>query len=153
MIVATEAVVLHSRKQGDTSKIVALYTRDFGLIDVIAKGARQQRSKFAGALELFSSSKIVFYKKEHQELYLLSTAEIVASRRHISDDLERIEAATRIAELLIRSQHHEESHPELFELVTTTLDAIDSSDNTERLQSLRFWFFLKYAEFTGFALR
>ena len=61
MIVKTEAIVLRGRKQGDTSKLATLYTRDFGKIDVIAKGAREQKSKFGGALEMFARSTVVLY--------------------------------------------------------------------------------------------
>jgi DNA repair protein RecO (recombination protein O) len=72
MLVTTDAIVLRSRKQGDTSKICALYTKEYGLVDVIAKGAREMKSKFAGSLELFMHVTAVFYKKQGKELYLLS---------------------------------------------------------------------------------
>ena len=77
MLVTTEAIVLRSRKQGDTSKIVSLYTRDYGFVDVIAKGAREMKSKFGSALEPFTLSKVTFYKKEGRDLYLLANAEVI----------------------------------------------------------------------------
>jgi DNA repair protein RecO (recombination protein O) len=152
MLVSTDAIVLRSRKQGDTSKIVSLYTRDFGLVDVIAKGARQMKSKFGAALEPFTESKIVFYKKEYSELYLLSNAEVNIAHRNLTADLDHIEAATRIAELLIRSQHHEEGESELYELVTKALSLINSA-KAEGVWAILTSFCLRYAAFAGFAIR
>ena len=152
MLVATDSIVLRSRKQGDTSKIVTLYTRDFGLIDIIAKGARQQKSKFGAALEPFTFSKIVFYKKEHTSLYLLSTAEVISAQRNLTNDLEHIEAVTQIAELLIRSQHHEEQHLELFDLVLQTIELLNSTDQPEAVASVVIAFYLRYADLAGFAI-
>jgi len=151
VLVATDSIVLRSKKQGDTSKIVTLYTRDFGLVDVIAKGARQQKSKFGAALEPFTLSKIVFYKKEHTSLYLLSAAEVISTHRNLMNDLEHIEAATQLAELLIRSQHHEEQHTELFDLVAKTIEVLDSTSEPEAAASVLFAFYLRYAQDAGFA--
>ena len=87
MLVTTEAIVLRSRKHGETSKIVTLYSREYGKVDVIAKGARDIKSKFGGALEAFAESRIVFYKKDKPEaaLYLLSKAEPIRSNSKLLD--------------------------------------------------------------------
>lgn len=152
MLVATDAIVLRSRKQGDTSKIVTLYSKEFGLVDVIAKGARQQKSKFGSALEPFTNSKIVFYKKEQSELYLLSAAEVNVANRKLSNDLDHIESATRIAELLIKSQHHEEGHAEIFDLVCQTLGLMDATPSGDAVWPILYWFFLRYSTLAGFAI-
>ncbi len=151
MLVSSDAIALRSRKQGDTSKIVTLYSRDFGLVDVIAKGARQLRSKFGSALEPFTCSKIVFYKKEHTDLYLLSAAETISAPRHLTSDLDRIETATHIAELLIKTQRHEESHPGQFDLVCTVLTLLDTNP-PEASVALLTAFYLRYAALSGFAI-
>jgi len=150
MLVTTEAIVLRSRKQGDTSKIVSLYTLDFGLVDVIAKGAREMKSKFGSALEPFTYSKATFYKKDGRDLHLLSNAEVVTPFRNLQSDLEHIESATKVIELLLRAQHHEESHPELFRLVKETLQVMNESKS---VASVLFAYYLKYISFAGFAMK
>jgi DNA repair protein RecO (recombination protein O) len=149
VLVTTEAIILRSRKQGDTSKIVSLYTLDYGLVDVIAKGAREMKSKFGSSLEPFTISKVTFYKKEGRELYLLSNAEVITPMRNMQSDLEHIEAATKVIELLLRSQHHEESHPDLFRLVSEVLLAMNES---KLVASILFAFYLKYISVMGFAM-
>ena len=77
MIESTDAIVLRAIKYGDTSKIVTLYTRRFGKVAVIAKGARSAKSKFGSALEPMSLIQAVFYRKENREVQLLSQADLL----------------------------------------------------------------------------
>ncbi|MBK6759746.1 MAG: DNA repair protein RecO [Ignavibacteria bacterium] len=53
MIVSSEAIVLHSRRFGDSSRIVTLYSAELGKVTVVAKGARTMKSSFGAALEPF----------------------------------------------------------------------------------------------------
>ncbi len=152
MLTATEAIVLRSRKQGDTSKIVSLYTSGYGLVDVIAKGAREMKSKFGSSLEPFTCSKVSFYKKEGKDLYLLSGAETALPFRNLSSDLDHIEAATKVVELLLRSQHHEECHPDLYALIKETLSAMDGCHDGAAVWPVLFTYYVHYISFAGFQM-
>ena len=163
MIVTTDSIVLRARKQGETSKIVTLYTLDYGKLNVIAKGAREIKSKFGGALEMFARTSAVFYKKErHDELYLLSKAEPIESNAKILQSLDSMEAATAIVELILRSMHDEEANPEIFALLADTLHAIASASVGARIglgarsegpaSSLQFRFYLEFARIMGFEM-
>jgi DNA repair protein RecO (recombination protein O) len=150
MIVSTDAIVLRGRKQGDTSKLATLYTRDFGKIDVIAKGAREQKSKFGGALEMFAYSRVVLYKNNRPDaLSLLSNAESVEPNHGILRSLARMETATNIIELMLRAMHDEEANTELFELLATTLKAIAQWDD-HAARAVQFRFYLDFARQMGF---
>lgn len=155
MLVSTEAIVLRSRKHGETSKIVTLYSREYGKVDVIAKGARDIKSKFGGALEAFTESRIVFYKKEKAEasLYLLSKAEPVRSNAKLLESLEKIEAATAIAELLNRSMHDEEKHPALYELTSVVLKAMTESPEEVAGGPLLIYYYFHFCQLLGFAIQ
>ena len=72
MITKSEAIVLKSMDFRDSSKIVTFYTRSFGKLKGIAKGARQMKSKFGAALEPITRVSLVLYKKEHRDLQLIS---------------------------------------------------------------------------------
>ncbi|MDP4218878.1 MAG: DNA repair protein RecO [Bacteroidota bacterium] len=153
MLVTTEAIILRSRKQGDTSKIVSVYTRDYGLVDLIAKGAREMKSKFGSSLEPFNCAKVTFYKKEGKDLYLLSSAESAITLRNLQSDLEHIEAATKVVELLLRSQHHEESNVELYEHVKRTLALMSEAKEAASVVPILYAYYLRYIHLAGFAMR
>ncbi|GAJ11315.1 unnamed protein product, partial [marine sediment metagenome] len=59
----TQGIVLGSIDWHETSKIVTFYTKDFGKIRGVAKGARRKKSKFS-PLEILSRHTIVFYERE-----------------------------------------------------------------------------------------
>ena len=124
-ITKTEAIVLKSLKFGDTSKIVTLYTKDYGKIKVIAKGIRKHKSRLAGTLETIFHIQIVFYKKLTTEIYLLSQAEIIKPFQKIPKDLNRYAFASGILELLDKLITGEEPNPELFELTKNTLSFME----------------------------
>ena len=153
MIVSSEAIVLRARKQGETSKIVTLYTLGYGKVNVIAKGAREMKSKFGGSLEAFAHITAFFYKKEKAEpgLYLLSKAETVHSNSGILKSLAKIEAATQIVELVLRSMHDEEANPPVFELLRSAIAAIADAPE-DAAMALEFWFALQFLEAMGVGL-
>ncbi|HET6402799.1 MAG TPA: DNA repair protein RecO [Candidatus Kapabacteria bacterium] len=152
MIVTTEAIVLRARKQGETSKIVTLYTRGFGKLNVIAKGAREMKSKFGGALEMFARSTVVFYKREKQDaLNLLSKAETLDSNAGIMQSLKKMEAAMAIVELMLHAMHDEEANEELFDLLAGTLHTIARSEEREA-PFLQLRFYLRFLKQVGFEI-
>ena len=89
-IVKTEAVVLKSMKYRETSKIITFYTRDFGKVKAIAKGARQPKNKFGSSLEPMSYVLVVLYRKEHRDLQLISQCDLIKTFRHLSEDLDKM---------------------------------------------------------------
>lgn len=128
MIVETRAVVLKAMKYGDTSKIVTLYTRDFGKIKVVAKGARNQKSnKFGSSLEPMSVSSIVLYKKEQRDLHLLSKSEVVMQMTRLQDDPERMFAGLATVELVNMVMHDEEGNAPVYDLLEEAVSVINRS--------------------------
>jgi DNA repair protein RecO (recombination protein O) len=127
VIARSEAVILRSMKFRDTSKIVSLYTRQFGRISVVAKGARSRNNKFGAALEPMSHVSAVFYRTEGRELHLLSQCDLIHGFRRIADSLGRLAAGLAAVELVSGVTHDEEANEALFSLLVATLAAIESA--------------------------
>lgn len=54
----TEAIVLGSREQGESDRVFALYTRDFGLVRARASAVRKETSRMRYALQSYSYSQV-----------------------------------------------------------------------------------------------
>lgn len=129
MITETKAVVLRTMKYGDTSKIVTLYSRKFGKIKVIAKGARNQKTnKFGSSLEPMTVSSVVIYKKEHKDLHLLSKSEILTPMSRLQEVPERMFAGLAIVELVNMVMHDEEENGPVFDLLEQSIAAVNASE-------------------------
>jgi DNA repair protein RecO (recombination protein O) len=127
MIVTTEAVVLKSMKYRETSRIVTLYSRQFGKFALIAKGARERNNRFGAALIAMSHVTAVVYKKENRDLQFLSQCDVIDSYRHISEDMERLATGMSVVELVDAVTHSEEENPQLFGLLLHTLHTVNTA--------------------------
>lgn len=125
MLVETEAIILQSRKYGDTSKIISAFTFEGGRVSLIAKGCRSPKSKFAAMLEPMCRLRINFYKKPNRDLHVLSNSELVNPYRNISTSLDSLTSAYLILETVLRTQHENEKNEELFFLISDSLEEIN----------------------------
>jgi DNA repair protein RecO (recombination protein O) len=148
MIVKTEAIVLKSMKYGETSSIVTLYTRAYGKLSVIAKGARDRRSRFGSALQPTNHVQAVIYKKEGRDLQLISQCDLFRVHRRIPEDMEKLHAAMSVVELAHVVSHSEEENHALFSLLVEVLQAINDADRNA--VNLLFLFELRLAGVLGF---
>jgi DNA repair protein RecO (recombination protein O) len=149
MLTKTEAIVIKSMKYGDTSKIVTFYTRQFGKLKGIAKGARRSDNKFGASLESMSDVSLVLYKKEHRDLHLISQCDCIQSFGNVHDSIEKISVGLSMLELVDQLAHEEEENPALFSLMIETLSALERS--SRNLQSLGRSFQIRFASLLGYA--
>jgi DNA repair protein RecO (recombination protein O) len=148
MITRTDAVVLKSMKYRDTSKIVTFYTRRFGKVKGIAKGARQMKSKFGAALEPLTAVSLILYKKDHRELQLISQSDVLKTYKNIHNDLERLAIGLSIIEFLTQITHDEEGNEALFALLLESLDQVEHSE--KHLMNFFLAFELRAASVMGY---
>ena len=138
MIVASDALVLKSMRYGETSKIVTLYTRRYGKLRVVAKGARQPKSKFGGSLEPITHISVIFYRKENRDLHTLSQAEIRSGYFRIHSNLEKLSIGLAIVDLVSAVFHGEEENESAFRLLTQSLQLLDTAKMSSRNVLLAF---------------
>jgi len=151
-IVSSEGVVLKTYALGNTSRIVVVYTRDQGLLKLVAKGARRTPSRFGFALEPLSRARFTLYHKPDRDLLLLSQAEILdplGSRLH---DLARFAHAQAAIELMDRVVWGEEPHAPLYDLLVATLEAAARAP-LPALESVTLAYELQVASLLGYRPR
>lgn len=150
MIVTTEAIVLRSMKYRDTSKLVSLYTAEFGRCSVIANGARRAKNKFGSALEPMACSTVTFYKSPNKDLHTLSAAETSLPLRNIMESFDCLTTGMAMLELVYASQLDEEQNTGLYALLRESLRVLN--DTKGSAPSLLASFQMHLAAETGFAV-
>lgn len=143
----TEAIVLHSRKQGETSKILTMLTHSFGKMSLMAKGSRNVKSKYLGVLETFNYISIIFYYKESRSLQFTSQAEIIDSFPGIHAELGKMALAAVPLEIIEKTEPREHKNPQLFQLLLDTLRAFETC--TSGLKNITRSFQLKFLKISG----
>jgi len=117
-----EAVVVRTYPLGDTSRIAVLYSREFGLVRGVAKGARGPKSRFGAGLEPLSVVDVVLYRKDGRDLDLLSKVDVLEDWR--ATDLARVAHAQAVLEFVDRLVHEVEPDSRMYDLVRCALHAL-----------------------------
>jgi DNA repair protein RecO (recombination protein O) len=140
MLETTEAIVLSARKYSETSKIVTFFTKDFGKINAMVKGARNSKSKFGSTLEPMNYLSITYYKKPASQLQLLSDAEIVINFWNIRTSLEHTAFGFSVVETVYKILEEHYVNTSIFEDIVATLEKLNKISNQPFSIFLKFLF-------------
>jgi len=116
----SEAIVLKRTDFGEADRLLTLFTRDFGKVRAIAKGARKPQSRKTGHVELFMRTTCFFAKG--RDIDILTQAEMVDAYLALREDLVRTTYAAYAVELLDRFTVDEDAHPDIYNLLANALD-------------------------------
>ena len=128
----SQAIIIRLVEFSESSCVVTMFTRDFGKIGALAKGARRPKSPFESALDLLALCRIVFLHKSSDALDLLTEAKLERRFRAATGSLPHLYAGYYVAELINELTHTGDPHPELFDVANQTIHALDSFDSPLR---------------------
>lgn len=137
--------VLHSYPYKETSLIVELFTRDFGRLTTIAKGARRPRSAMRGMLQLFQPLEAAWSGKT--DIKTLHSLDWVGGLLMLKG--EALMCGFYLNELFMRLLPREDPHEALFAYYQQTLKQLA---NTHDYASVLRRFELKLLQELGYAV-
>jgi DNA repair protein RecO (recombination protein O) len=115
------ALVVRGTDWSETSSITTLFTREFGKVRALAKGGRRLKSSFEIAFDLLTVCRVVFIRKAHGGLDLLTEAQVAERFPALRRDLGALYAGYYVAELLSDGTQDYDPHPRLFDAALETL--------------------------------
>lgn len=143
----TEAIVLKSYNLSEADRIVVFFTREYGVIRGVAKGAKRLQSRFGSMLEPFSTVSVSFFQKEERELVTLRDIELIESRFARTSEPAFLEAFSYIGELLTDFAPPHAADEKLYRMITACLSA---SQDEAGLAAVRLYFELWLLRLSGF---
>ena len=124
----TLAIPIRTTDFSDTSQVVSFLTRDFGVVDGIAKGAYREKSPFQGPFDLATLVEIIFLQRSpNQSLAIIAEGTHLSGYRGIRASWDRHVAAAYVIEFLRLVGLPADPVPELFDLALATLAVVESS--------------------------
>jgi recombinational DNA repair protein (RecF pathway) len=135
----TPGFIIDSRPRGEAGKLLYIFTRELGLVLASAQGIRLEKSKLRYHAREYSFGTFSFVRG--REFWrLTSAAENGEGGMHLKNQAAG-ELIARIAFLLKRFLHGEESHPELFDLIAATANFLNkretyTDDQLKTLESI-----------------
>ena len=113
------AVVLHTRAYKETSLLVDTFTRNYGRISTIAKGAKRPKSKL-GVIKTPSSIFLISCRGR-SELKTLTHCEL---NKYFNLSPKSFNSLVYLNELLVKLLQKEDSHPEIFDHYLQVCDCL-----------------------------
>ena len=121
-----DSITIRSTDYSETSLVLVFYTREYGRISALAKGAKRKSSGLIGNIDLFSHGEIIFASgRTRDKLNILTEADAAETFSGVRASLPRFYAACHAAELLLKLTAVEDPNAELFERMLGLLRALD----------------------------
>lgn len=143
----TRAIVLRRTNFGEADRILQFLTPT-GKVSAIARGSRREKSKLAGAIELFGVSEIVLADGKG-ELKTLTSAQLVHFYNHIMEDYDRMQFAYQAIKLVSNASEMV-PEPEWYDVLSEVLMGLDAL--SIRLDVIETWFYLRHSALLGHEL-
>lgn len=124
----TPCFILHSRSYLESSLILDIFSREYGRLHLVAKGAKREKSRFSGLLQPYQH--LLMAWQGRRELMTLTDVETDIEAYELQDV--KAIVGFYVNELLIRLLHQHESHPELFDLYDEVLLKLSGSGSVDK---------------------
>lgn len=144
MLTEVEGIIITDRPYSEMSKLLTIFTKEYGLINVMAKGAKQLRSELRIVTERLTYAKFnIQYKKD--KISTLINASIIDNLREIKTDINKISYVSYILELSeqVAKQHY---NRKLYDLVIAAILKINENYDGFVIMNI---FELKCLDFLG----
>ena len=119
-VAAQPAFILHSYPYKETSLIVDVFSREFGRVALMAKGAKRPHSKLRGALQTFQPLSVSWSGKS--EVRTLTNAEWVGGMLPLEKSA--LLCGFYLNELLVKLLARDDPHPALFDHYVSALNQL-----------------------------
>ena len=127
------AVVIGSFPLGESDRVVTFFSREFGRVRGVAKAARRIRSRFGGALELFTLGALVFFDTGRSELVRIDHFDVTHPFAGLRENLETLGEAAWIVEIVARTTGERDRQPALYGLLVRALRAMEVTARPPRV--------------------
>jgi DNA repair protein RecO (recombination protein O) len=140
-----EGIVLRQQAVTESSLVVTWYTREFGKLKTMAKGARRIKGPFQGKIDLFYRDEIVFLRSKRSDLHLLHDCFLEEAHARLRKSVELLTAASYVCELVELATEREDPNEGIYKLLVEALEALEG----RRTGVLLIWFELRLLAAAG----
>lgn len=154
MIQQTKGIVVRTVKYGDTSLVVAVFTKLFGLQSYMVNGVRSAKRSTAMSiayLQVGSVLDMVVYHHERSTLQRIKECKPAVHYTHLFVDVTKNAIMLFMIELLQKCLKQPDADPDLFYFVEDVMTGLDTASPTATA-NLPLFFMVHLSHFFGFRL-
>lgn len=149
MLHTTSGIVLHTIKYSESSLIVKVYTRNFGLQSYMVSGVRSKRSKNKATLfQPLALVDMVVSNSNKGSLQRISEITILHPYSEIPNNIVKSSIAIFLNEILYKALREEHSDEDLFDYIKNSLLVLDLKH--DNCSNFHIFFMIQLSRFLGF---
>lgn len=141
-------IVFRAVDYGETSKILTVYTSEFGLISVMAKGVKTPKSKKQNLVAPFTEA--VFELNKSRDFYYLKDGEIFFDNLHIRENLKQIYLTQVFFDIIENTLVAEDLDQDHYLLLSKSMQYFKKSTQDDYSLKVANMFLLKYISMIGY---
>lgn len=127
MLTEVEGIILNVTPYGETSKIINVFTKDYGILGIMCKGAMSVKSKLRSLTDKLTYGVFnIYYKKD--KLSTLVSVDIINPFKNIKNDILLISYASYLCEL-VNQILKQSNNFKIYEDFINSLNKIDEGLN------------------------
>ena len=149
MLHHTRGIVFRQVKYSETSLIVKIYTRLFGIQSYIIRGVRSKKSATKPALlQPLTPVEIIVHRRENRNIQQLKEIKIAFPLKSIPFDIRKSSVIVFLNEILNNVINEEEQNPDLFDFLYNSIQALDNME--KGIAGYHLLFLLRLSRHLGF---
>lgn len=146
MLITVEGVVTKAINIGENDKLIAVLTKDRGLIYAFINNCKQIKSKMLAASEICSYCKFVLFK--NKEKYTVNEVQILSQFSNIRLDVNKLALSCYLLQIVNEVVGENQTSDEYLRLILNSLYVLDN--NKKNLTVVKSVFELKVASIAGY---
>jgi DNA repair protein RecO (recombination protein O) len=123
--IKSPGLILKKIPFSETSLILKVFTRESGLITLIAKGAKRPKSKYHGLLDFYTLNQFVYPEKSKSDILTLIEVSLIHDFPRLKSDPGRQSLGHVFMELYTKYMHEPASSPPHYELLVEAMDQLE----------------------------
>src|SRR5699024_6848378 len=129
MLKQLEGIVLKTQDYGETHKLITVFTKQFGKLTAISRGANKPKSKLSAVSQAFIQGDFLIYVSKG--LSTIQQGQIIQSFRHIREDIEKTAYAAYMIELTDKTLESKNPIPNIYQQLLHTMEWINEEQRSE----------------------
>ena len=125
----TEGVIIKRRNFGEADRILTIFSKHYGKIQVKIPAVRKITSRRSSHIELLNLSALTLYKSSRSQLPIITEAKTLESFSYLKRNLKKIGLSFYICELLNNLCAENQENSKVFYLLKDTLINLESSSS------------------------
>jgi DNA repair protein RecO (recombination protein O) len=124
-ILKSEAIPVRISDYSETSIVADFFSRQYGLVRALCKGARRKAKAYESAIDLLTLGELTYYERS-SGLNILKQFSVTSEHQPLRRDISRYRAALACLDLVRQAGVENQPAPGLFDLFCDALEACSS---------------------------